>query len=137
MSRFKGLWGKHNTVVGNTTWSLQVTGSVVLPQNNLCCKFHVITWPKVESSSNDLSNHFNWSVHLEQKGSNLLHSSIPQMTEIFINTDMRTSKCHTVIAISTRSYRLPQPKPSVQLTYSSSFLPRPHHCYRTPCCAIK
>ena len=72
---FKGLRRKRNTFVGNTTCSLQVTGSVVLPWNNLGSKFYVITWPKVDSSSNDMSNHFNSSVHLEQKYSNLLWNS--------------------------------------------------------------
>lgn len=75
MSHFKGLRGKHNTVMDNTTCSRQVTGWVVLPQNNLGSKFYVITRPKVKSSSNDLSNHFNPSVHLEQKGSNPLRNS--------------------------------------------------------------
>jgi len=96
MSGFKGLRGKHNTVVGNTTCSLQVIGSGVLPQNNLGSKFYVITWPKVDSSSNDLSNHFNSLLHLEQNGSNLLWNS-GTYASIYIAAYHRWQKSSTLI----------------------------------------
>ena len=124
--------GKHNTVVGNTC-SLQVTGWIVLPQNNLGSKFYVITWPKVESSSNYMSNHFNRSVHLEQKGSNLLCNS-GTYTPIYIAAYYKWQKSSSTLIWEPQnvvwSLLYPQEAivcPNLSHQYNSHI---PHHFYR-------